>query len=75
METVMTRNSHPRKDMKKNKKYIITCKKTVDAHRWRHVCDCPDVVLNLRGGLLVWTHVEFDCGERIKINCSCLEKA
>jgi len=69
----MHKSKHVKKNMKKNKRYIITCQKLFDAHKLRNICDCSNVVVNLKDGLLVWTHVEFECGERIKINCHCLE--
>jgi hypothetical protein len=68
------RRYHKKKTMKRNKTYRITEAKLVEAHRWRCGCNCSDIVLNLISGELIWTRVEFKCGERIKINCHCLEK-
>jgi hypothetical protein len=67
-------NTNSKKDMIKNEKYAIICDKIFENHKWRNNCVCEPYVLNLIGGKLVWTRVEFDCGERIKINCNCLDK-
>jgi hypothetical protein len=65
---------HLKIDMKKNEDYIVMNEKIVDMHRLRCVCNCSDVVKNLRGGFIVVTIIEFECGERVKVNCHCLEK-
>jgi len=65
---------HSKIDMVKNALYEITTSKYVAAHRARYGCNCSAVVLNLLGGKRYWTRVQFDCGERIKINCHCLKK-
>lgn len=70
----MPHKTHSKKNMKKDAQYAIIVDKIVASHRMRCVCACPVVVKNLMGGLRVWTRVEFECGERIKINCHCLEK-
>jgi hypothetical protein len=67
-------NKQTKVDMDKNVKYDIIVKKIVLAHQHRCECECSSIVLNLLGGLRLWTRVEFDCGERIKINCHALEK-
>ena len=65
---------HKKKTMKRNKKYVIIAEKLVEAHKWRCVCSCNNIVLNIISGDLIWTRVEFECGERIKINCQCLDR-
>ena len=70
----MGQTKHIRVPMKKNGDYFVTNEKIVEMHRLRCVCNCPDIVKNLRGGNIIVTIVEFECGERIKINCHCLQK-
>ena len=70
----MEKTVHHKKSMKKNEEYVVVCNKIVEAHKYRCGCDCKCVVMNLLGGKRVWTRIEFECGERIKINCHCLEK-
>lgn len=66
-------DNHSKKKITKNKKYTIVCDKVMLSHKKRNNCTCPDVVLNLIDGDRIWTRVEFECGERIKINTSCLD--
>lgn len=65
--------SHQKVDMKKNVYYKIITPKYISAHRARCGCNCSGVVLNLLGGLRVWTRVRFECEEMIKINCQALK--
>ena len=65
---------HTAIEMVKDAKYKITDEKYLFGHQFRCKCQCSDEVLNLLSGQLVWTRVQFDCGEIIKINCQCLEK-
>ena len=68
------RTLHKKIEMKKNKTYMVICDKIVASHCLREGCSCSDVVVNLMGGLRVWTIVEFECGERVKVNCHCLKR-
>ena len=68
------KNSHEKVQMKKNRKYVLLVEKILVAHRWRCNCECSEEVMNLLGGLRAWTRIEFECGERIKVNCHCLKK-
>jgi len=70
----MDNKRHPKKEMEKSVEYIVICNKIVEAHRHRCYCECKDVVMNLMGGRRIWTRIEFECGERVKVNCHCLEK-
>ena len=62
--------------MHKGEKYRIDIR-SLNMHKARNlhlVCDHNDVVINLMGGKRVWTMIQFECGERIKINCQRLRK-
>lgn len=69
----MVVSKHPTKDMAKNCTYTVDSA-TLEKHQWRCKCECPEKVLNLMGDKRVWTRVEFECGEQIKINCQRLTK-
>ena len=70
----MDNKRHKKKQMHKGEEYVVICKKIIDAHTYRCGCECKNIVMNLMGGPRVWTRIEFECGERIKVNCHCLEK-
>jgi hypothetical protein len=69
----MEQSKHVKVEMIKLHKYKILYVKYIETHRLKNMCKCSEIVTNLLGGERIWTRIQFDCGEIIKINCGCLK--
>lgn len=65
------KGKHEPIEMIKEEHYTID-DRLAEMHRWRCMCECESTVINLMGDKRVWTRVQFDCGEQVKVNCKCL---